>query len=237
MPKNNKTIAVLNILCIALLFIIVPALIVIGFKYKSYINYYAVATMIVILSIIPFFIKFEKKHPTTRDIVIIAVMCAIAVTSRIAFFFIPQFKPIIAVIIITGISFGKETGFLTGCLSMFVSNIFFGQGPWTPWQMFGAAVTGYLAGMIFYRRYNIQKTMYICVFGGIATLLVYGGVVNFSTYLLAAGKHNFKSLLAVYISGFLFDLIHAVSTVVFLFVGSKAILKKLNRIKIKYNLV
>lgn len=67
---------------------------------------------------------------------VISVLAAIGVAGRAAFFIVPSFKPVAAIVILTGISFGGEAGFLVGCLIMTLSNMFMGQGPWTPWQMF-----------------------------------------------------------------------------------------------------
>ena len=65
---------------------------------------------------------------------------------------IGSFKPIAAIVIITGVSLGGEAGFLCACLIMMISNMFFGQGPWTPWQMFSYGMIGYLAGIRFSER-------------------------------------------------------------------------------------
>lgn len=61
---------------------------------------------------------------------------------------LPNFKPCSAIIIITAVAFGPEAGFLTGALTAFVSNFIFGQGPWTPWQMFTWGLVGFLAGIL-----------------------------------------------------------------------------------------
>jgi energy-coupling factor transport system substrate-specific component len=70
-------------------------------------------------------------------------MCGIAITSRAIFIWLPHFKPMTAIIIITGIAFGTESGFLAGTISEFVSNFIFGQGPWTQWQMFALGIADF----------------------------------------------------------------------------------------------
>ena len=101
-------------------------------------------------SAIPFILVFDKKKPQARELVPIAVMAAIAVVGRTVFEIIPlpNFKPCSAIIIITAVAFGPEAGFLTGALTGFVSNFIFGQGPWTPWQMFTWGLVGFLAGIL-----------------------------------------------------------------------------------------
>jgi hypothetical protein len=103
-----------------------------------------------LVSAIPFLLVFDKRRPQARELVPIAVMAAIAVVGRTVFEIIPlpSFKPCSAIIIITAVAFGPEAGFLTGALTAFVSNFIFGQGPWTPWQMFTWGLVGFLAGIL-----------------------------------------------------------------------------------------
>lgn len=117
------------------------------------------ALVFLAVSALPFFLVFDRRRPQARDLVPMAVMSAIAVVGRAVFAVIPlpNFKPVSAIVMITGVSFGPEAGFMTGALTGFVSNFLFGQGPWTPWQMFCWGVIGFLAGMgqqagIFRRR-------------------------------------------------------------------------------------
>ena len=95
-----------------------------------------ISLLILAYATIPFFMVFEGRHPQAREIMVIAVMAALGVAGRSAFFMIGSFKPIAAIVIITGVSLGGEAG-VSVCLSDHDDlNMFFGQGPWTPWQMF-----------------------------------------------------------------------------------------------------
>ena len=71
---------------------------------------------------------------------------------------LPQFKPCVAIIIITGIMLGKQAGFLCGALTAFVSDFFFGQGPWTPWQMFAFGIIGFISAIVFQKRKYLATT-------------------------------------------------------------------------------
>ena len=106
--------------------------------------------LFLLASAIPFILVFDKKKPQARELVPIAVMAAIAVVGRTVFEIIPlpNFKPCSAIIIITAVAFGPEAGFMTGALTAFVSNFIFGQGPWTPWQMFCWGMIGFVAGRL-----------------------------------------------------------------------------------------
>lgn len=191
------------------------------------------------VSLIPFFMVFEDRKPQAREILLISVMSAIAVVGRMAFFMLPQFKPVTAVVIITGISLGAEAGFLTGAMAAFVSNFFFGQGPWTPWQILAYGIIGFLAGLIFRgkrRRFRENKIL-LCLYGGAATLLIYGFLLDTSTVITYSSQFKWETFRAVYISGFPFNVIHAVSTIVFLFFLAGPINRKLDRIKKKYGIM
>lgn len=100
--------------------------------------------MVLLECMAPFFLIFEGRKPKARELVIIAVLCAIAIAGRAALFMLPQFKPVIAMTIISGVAFGGETGFLVGAMTMLASNVMFSQGPWTPWQMFAVGIIGFL---------------------------------------------------------------------------------------------
>ena len=173
-----------------------------------------------------------------RELVIIAVLCAIAVAGRAAFFMLPQFKPVLALTIIAGIAFGGETGFLVGAMTMLASNVLFSQGPWTPWQMFAMGISGFLAGVLFRKGLLRRTRSSMCVFGALCAIVVYGGIMNPTSVLLwGGGSINAKMILTYYITGFPMDCIHAFATVFFLYIAAEPMLEKLDRIKVKYGLV
>lgn len=220
-----------------LILVAIPLTIAVGILFLKDRSYYLISLLILGYTMLPFFMTFEKRKPQARELIVIAVLCAIGVVGRILFAFLPQFKPISAVVIIAGICFGPETGFLTGAVSAFVSNFYFGQGPFTPWQMFCLGIIGFLSGILFHTfRIPKSKTI-ISVYGGIAVFFVYGGIINISVPIVTYGTITLQMLLTSYAAAFYMDLIHAGATVVFLFLLSDPMLEKLERIKIKYGLV
>ncbi|MGG7178620.1 ECF transporter S component [Clostridium paraputrificum] len=233
-PNNLKKRTILSAIIILLL---IPLTILFGIFVLEDRKYYFISILIIIYTMVPFFMVFEKRKPKARELIIIAVLSAIAVAGRMAFFAIPQFKPVVAVVIIAGVCFGAEAGFLTGAISGFVSNFFFGQGPWTPWQMFCFGIIGFIAGILFQKGRLKKKKISLCIYGGISTLLIYGGIINLGSLFMATSKITLEGILAIYISGFWFDIIHAISTVVFLFFIADPMIEKLDRIKIKYGLI
>lgn len=237
MQEISKKLTKRSLFSLLLSIVIIPAIIVVGIYLFDDRKYYLISSAMVILSMVPFFLSFEKRRPQTREIVTIAVLCAIAVAGRLAFFMLPQFKPVVAVVIIAGVCFGAESGFLVGSMTGFVSNFFFGQGPWTPWQMFGFGLIGVLAGVL--SRFGILKKSKIslAIFGGLATFFIYGGIVNIGSLLMYNSSPTWKMVLANYISAIPFDVVHAISTVVFLLLFSKPFIEKLERIKVKYGMM
>jgi len=188
-------------------------------------------------TMLPFALVFEGRKPEARELVIIAVLCALAVAGRAAFFMLPQFKPVIAIVIIAGVAFGGEAGFLVGAMTMFVSNMYFGQGPHTPWQMFAMGMIGFLAGALFHKGILSRKTIPLCIFGAFATFIIYGGIMNSSTVLMFQPHPTIEMFIMSYFYGAPFDIIHALATMTFLLLISRPMLEKLNRIKLKYGLI
>lgn len=189
------------------------------------------------LAMIPFFMVFEDRKPQARELILIAVMAAIAVVGRMAFFMLPQFKPVTAVVIIAGVGLGAEAGFLTGALAGFVSNFFFGQGPWTPWQMLAFGIIGFLAGLLFKNKKKKGHRILLCLYGGLATFVIYGFIMDTSSVLQFSEGLSGTLLWSSYLTGIPFNFVHGVSTIVFLYVLADPMEKKLNRIKKKYGIL
>lgn len=229
---NHRTIIALIIIILA-----VPLTLYVGTKIFNNQKYYFISMLVLMECMIPFFIVFENKKPQTREIVIIAVLCALAVSSRTALFMFPQFKPVIALCIISGVAFGGETGFLVGAISMFVSNMLFSQGPWTPWQMFAMGLIGFLSGFLFKKGFLKREKISICCFGLISSILIYGGIMNSSYAFMYTKTITVDIFFAYFISGFPMDLMQGVATALYLWYLSDIMLEKLDRIKIKYDLI
>ncbi|UOY91713.1 ECF transporter S component [Ectobacillus sp. JY-23] len=220
-----------------LILIVIPLTIAAGIYLLNDRKYYLISLLIITYSMLPFAMVFENRKPQARELIVIAVLCAIAVAGRAAFFMIPQFKPVVAVVIIAGVTLGAESGFLVGVMTGFVSNFFFGQGPWTPWQMFCFGIIGFLAGVLFKKGVLSKKKVALCLFGGLATFFIYGGIINLGSLLMWSSKPTMQALIATYIAGFPFDLGHAAATVIFLALIADTMIEKIDRIKKKYGLV
>ena len=164
---------------------------------------------------------------------IIAVLCAIGVAERVAFFMLSQFKPVVAVVIITGVVFGGEAGFLVGAVTGFASNMFFGKGPLTPWQMFAFGVIGFLTGILFRKGCCCAAEWPFAPTAGWRPF----SSMNPASTLTFQPSPTWDMLWPYYLQGIPFDPVHALATVVFLYIVAEPMLERLGRIKVKYGLV
>lgn len=126
---------------------------------------------------LPFYIRFERKAFVSREIVLVAVLAAIAAVSRVPFSILPSVQPTSFVIIVSAIVFGSETGFMIGATAAIVSNIFLGQGPWTPWQMFSWGMIGFIAGLL--RNTFFMKKLWGRLLYGLIVGFLFGWIMNF----------------------------------------------------------
>lgn len=215
----------------------IPLCIAIGFFFFGDRKYLFISMMTAVLSCIPFWTSLSRGKYSAKKVVLIAVLVAIATAGRSVFFMFPGIKPMAAVVIVTGISLGAEAGFLTGSLTMLLSNMLFGQGPWTPWQMFSMGLIGLLAGLLAAAgKERMEKRSSLCLLGLISPLVIYGGIMNFASLLMMSYTINKESIIAIYLSGIPMDMLHAVSTVIFLAVGGKPMLEKIERVKKKHGI-
>ncbi|MDR2487157.1 MAG: ECF transporter S component [Clostridiales Family XIII bacterium] len=221
----------------AMILCAIPLTILAGIILLNDRKYYIISMLIIVETMLPFALVFEGRRPKAREIVIIAVLCAIATAGRSAFFMLPQVKPVVAVVIIAGVAFGGEAGFLVGAMTGFVSNMFFGQGPWTPWQMFSFGIIGFLAGTLFHKGLLSRNTPALAAFGGVTTFLIYGSIMDTAAVFMYQAQPTAEMFLTAYLSGVPFNLIHAGATVLFLALIARPMLEKLDRIKLKYGLV
>ena len=222
---------------LALMLLVVPLLLYLSVRFFHGRKYLICSLIVIVAAMLPFFMMFEGRKPKAREIMVISVLAAIGVAGRAAFFMVPSFKPVAAIVILTGVSFGGEAGFLVGCLIMMLSNMFMGQGPWTPWQMFSFGIIGFLARILYQKGILKARKRDLCIYGFLSVVLIYGGIMNPASILMSYGYITPASLVAVYISGIPVDLVHALSTVIFLWFLSRPLLEKLERIKKKYGLI
>lgn len=224
-----------NIAALIVFFLLIPLTLFLGTKLSGR-SYYITGTLIIIELMIPFFMAFEGRKPQARELVVIAVMCAIAIAGRVAIP-IPNFKAIFAIIMLSGIAFGPEAGFMVGAVSALASNFFYGQGPYTPWQMMAYGAGGMLAGFAFQRGRLPRKPWVMAVFGFFAVILWVGPLLDTSGVFLTLPTISWATAWPMYVSGFPVNLSQAVCTALVMLLFGKPLLEKLDRIKVKYGMM
>ena len=198
-------------------------------------NYGFISMVMVILALVPFLMLYEMKKPQAREWIPLAVMAAIAAVGRAAFAFVPHFKPTSAIIVITAMVFGPEAGFLTGAIAALASNLFFGQGPWTPWQMFAWGLIGFIAGLLS-KGGLLQKKWQLVVFG-IFCGYIYGWILNIWNGAGFVYGLSWESYLSLCATSLIPDGIHSAATVIFLLLLSDSWGAKLRRVKQKFGIL
>lgn len=227
MQKRNSRAIILGIVALALL------------AYEVFVaqgeNYYYVSLGILLLGLLGFFGHFEQGRPDVMLLTMMATLCGLAIVGRIAFFFLPQVKPILAFVTLAGIAFGGEVGFITGAMSAFVSNFYFGQGSWTPFQMFAMGIIGFIAGLLFTGK-NTRREI-VALYGLGATVILYGGIVDINTIFFTSMQPTREIVAGVYLAALPFNLVFGISTAAFLFILYRPIIRKIERVQRKYRLI
>ena len=224
-----------NIATLLVCFLLIPVTLYLGTKIPGR-SYYITGTLIILELMIPFFMAFEGRKPQARELVVIAVMCAIAIAARVAIP-IPNFKAIFAIIMLSGIAFGPEAGFMVGAVSAFASNFFYGQGAYTPWQMFAYGAGGMLAGFCFAKGRLPRKPLVMAIFGFLAVVLWVGPLLDASSVFLLLSDINVSSVLLTYGAGLSVNISQAVCTLLVMLIFGRPLLDKLDRIQVKYGMM
>lgn len=222
-----------NPLTLIILLLLIPAVVILGavvFKEK---HYAWISLCVALLSCIPLFYSFERKESSSKELTVLAAIIAISSVGRFIFAWLPGFKPITAITIIAAIWLGYEAGFVVGSLSAVISNLYFGQGPWTPFQMLAWGLLGFLAGLL---SKPLQKNKILLCVSGLLAGILYSLTMDIWTTIWADGTFNLLRYKAVIISSLPITAEYAVSNAVFLLLLSKPIGEKLERIKKKYGL-
>ena len=219
-----------KILKILLPFVAIPA-VVLCFALGAAGNYALASFLVTLLALVLFSCGFERRKTGTRRMILVAVMTALSVAGRFVFMMIPGFKPITAMVVITAIYLGGEAGFLTGALSALISNFYFGQGPWTPFQMLSWGLLGLIAGFMArpLKRSRILLSLY-----GILAGVAYSFIMDVWTVLWYNGSFSASLYAAALGTAIPYTIAYAVSNVIFLNLLARPFGEKLERVRIKY---
>ena len=213
--------------------VLVPAVLIVcvatGIEYSALIT-----TIVVVVSFVPFIVGLERQNLKPRNLMPIVVMAALAVAGRIIFIPFPSIQPVSAIVIMTGVVFGKRSGFLTGMLAALISNIFLGQGPWTLWQMYAWGLMGYVAGALV-NQGVLRGRISVLVFGAMAPI-EYGLILDSYYFIGFVTEKTIQAALLAFSFGLPLNVMHAIATVGFLAIIYLPWVRKLERIKKKYGI-
>lgn len=198
-------------------------------------HYMLLSLVLLAVALLPLFIRLERRPLESRELVLLAVLSAIAAVSRIPFAALPSVKPVSAIVMLSAYVFGAEAGFIIGAVAALVSNIYFGQGPWTPWQMFAWGMVGLTTGWL--RNTRLLKNRTTLLIFGFVWGFLFGWIMNIWYIISLPEGFRWELVVAAYASSFYFDLAHALSNVFFLAILAGGWTKVLERFRKKYGLL
>ena len=178
------------------------------------------------------FAWYERSRPPSQVVALVAAMAALAIAGRIAFAAFPNVKPTTDIVILAGYALGPAPGFAVGALTALVSNFWFGQGPWTPWQMFGWGLCGVLGALLALRVRDAGR-MTLAITCGLAGI-GYGALLNFSLMATYGGDLSMERFLALEARGLPFDAAHAIGNFTLALIAGPAMVRMLSRFRRRF---
>ncbi|MDO4596375.1 MAG: ECF transporter S component [Coriobacteriaceae bacterium] len=196
----------------------------------------AVVTLVLVL----FLAGYEASRPGLRQIMPTLVLAALAAAGRVLFGPIPDFKPVSAIAIIAGATLGRRNGFMVGALAALTSNFFFGQGMWTPWQMYAWGLVGYLGGVAAdagaFTRKDGSVRMPALMCAGALSGMVYGAIINAYDVIGFVKPFTWAGAAARVAMALPLDFMHSVATCIFLAALYDPWARRIKRVVRKYEL-
>jgi energy-coupling factor transport system substrate-specific component len=178
------------------------------------------------------FAWYERSRPPSQVVALVAALSALAIAGRIAFAAFPNVKPTTDIVIFAGYALGGAPGFAVGALAALVSNLWFGQGPWTPWQMAGWGMCGVLGAALALGSRNVGRLTLAatCGLAGIA----YGALLNFSLMATYGGELSLERFGVLEGRAVPFDAAHAIGNVAFALIAGPAMVRMLGRFRERF---
>ncbi len=214
-----------------LLVLAVPSVIIGGSVIFRSRGYTWLILCVALLTCLAFFVSYERRQSGSKLTVLIAVMIAATTVSRALFAWAPGIKPVTALVVITGLYFGSQAGFMTGALTALISNLYFSQGAWTPFQMLAWGMVGFVAGLL---ATPLKKHRWLLPIFGVLTAIIYSLVVNLSIIAIDGGFNPSRYGL-MFISSINATIGYVFADVIFLMLLYPPLSRIFSRIKTKYD--
>jgi len=178
------------------------------------------------------FAWYERSRPPAQVVALVAALAALAIAGRIAFAAFPNVKPTTDIVIFAGYALGPAPGFAVGALAALVSNFWFGQGPWTPWQMAGWGMCGILGAALALGVRNAGR-LSLAATCGLAGIF-YGALLNFSLMATYGGDLSLERFGVLEARAVPFDAAHALGNVAFALIAGPAMVRMLARFRERF---
>jgi len=203
---------------------LIPALTIGGALIFEKRRYLVISAGVLLLTLLLFAAGYESKRVSSASAAATSVMTALAVTGRL----IPVIKPVSSIIILTGVWLGPEAGFLCGALTALISNMLFGQGPWTPFQMMTWGLIGLASG---YLSALLKKSRILLMLFGAFSGLAYSLLMDIYTVISTYGEFSAEHYFASVVTAIPFTITYMISDMLFLFLLSRPLGLRLSRLK------
>ncbi|CAN5591641.1 hypothetical protein BH20ACT17_BH20ACT17_13700 [soil metagenome] len=182
------------------------------------------------------FAWYERARPSSKVLALVATLAALAALGRVAFAPLPSVKPTTDIVLIAGYVLGGAPGFVVGAVAALASNVFFGQGPFTPWQMAGWGAVG-LFGALLARSFGRDMGRWglaaACGLAGLA----YGAFMDFHLWVLYAGEHSWSEYVVLAGRGVPFNVGHMIGNIVFCLAFGPLLVRALHRYRDRLEVV
>jgi prenyltransferase beta subunit len=179
------------------------------------------------------FAWYEHSRPPARMVALVAALAALAVAGRLVFTPIPNVVATTDIVLITGLAVGAAPGFAVGALAAAISNLWLGQGPWTPWEMAGWGMVGLggaALGAVTGRRIGRWGLAIACGFAGFA----YGALLDYSVMVSYGGEQSLDRYLAISARGVPFNVAHAAGNAVLALAAGPALIRMISRYRERF---
>jgi len=187
------------------------------------------------IALVAGFAWYERARPSAKLLALVATLAALAALGRVAFAPLPSIKPTTDIVLLAGYALGGAPGFVVGAVGALASNVFFGQGPFTPWQMAGwgaVGVFGALLARVFGRDLGRWALAGACALAGLA----YGSFLDLHLWVLYSA-HSWQEYLLVAGRGVPFNIAHAFGNVLFCLAFGPLLVRALDRYRERLEVV
>jgi energy-coupling factor transport system substrate-specific component len=196
------------------------------------VNWQIASFAVLVIVLAAGFAWYERSRPPAKVLSLVAALAALATVGRIAFAPIPNVKPTTDIAFFAGYALGPVPGFAVGAVAALASNVFFGQGPWTPWQMVGWGAAGLLGGLVartFGRELGRWPLAGFCALAGV----MFGMLLDGYQWVQGAGQ-DLDHYLAVSATSLPYNAAHVLGNIGFCLLLGPTFVKALSRYRRRF---